>query len=48
MSVAAKVKNYGKKAINYPDDEVPVITAKDWVKSLSSDPVRDVRLCSQM
>ncbi|THG97802.1 hypothetical protein EW026_g4262 [Hermanssonia centrifuga] len=41
MSVAAKVKNYGKKAINYPDDEVPVITAKDWVKSLSSDPVRD-------
>lgn len=41
-----KLKNLGKQIIEYPEDAVPVVSTKDWVRDLSRNPVRDVRVVS--
>lgn len=40
-----KLKSIGKQIIEYPEDAVPVVSTKDWVRGLSRDPVRDVSHC---
>ncbi|PSR88884.1 hypothetical protein PHLCEN_2v5033 [Hermanssonia centrifuga] len=40
-SAFAKLKNYGKRTIGYPEDPVPVVSINHWVGNLSQDPKRD-------
>ncbi|CDO76529.1 hypothetical protein BN946_scf184750.g9 [Trametes cinnabarina] len=40
-SLVAKLKRYGKRVIGQPEDPVPVVTIKDWVRNISRDPKRD-------
>ncbi|THH13348.1 hypothetical protein EW146_g6854 [Bondarzewia mesenterica] len=34
-------KKYGKRVIGYPDDSVPVVSSRDWVRNLSKNPKRE-------
>ena len=38
----AKAKEFGKKVIKYPEDPVPVISTKDWVRDVTRDPLQKV------
>ncbi|KAI0781182.1 sulfate permease [Trametes elegans] len=40
-SFFAKAKSYGKRIIGQPEDPVPVVSVKDWVRTISKDPKRD-------
>ncbi|EJF62428.1 sulfate permease [Dichomitus squalens LYAD-421 SS1] len=40
-STFAKAKTYGKRVIGRPEDPVPVVTVKDWVRNISQNPARD-------
>ncbi|KAI0340647.1 sulfate permease [Trametopsis cervina] len=42
MPSAAKLKQIGKQIIEHPEDDVPVVSAKDWVTNSFHDPVRGV------
>lgn len=39
-------KEFGKKAIGYPEHTVPVVTVKDWFSQFNFDPIRSVRTFS--
>ncbi|KAH9853989.1 sulfate permease [Lenzites betulinus] len=41
VSLAAKAKSFGKRVIGQPEEPVPVVSIKDWVGSISSNPKRD-------
>lgn len=40
----SKFKKWGKGVIGYPDDPVQTVSVGHWIRSLSQDPKRDVRL----
>ena len=41
-SLVARLKSFGKRVIGQPEEPVPVVTVKDWVRNLSKDPKHDV------
>ena len=44
MAATDRLKKLGKQVIDYPEDAVPVISTKDWVKHVAQDPTRKVRI----
>ena len=38
----ANAKEFGKKVIDYPEEPVPVISTKDWLSRVFSDPLQKV------
>lgn len=42
MAAVGKLKNVGKKIIEYPEESAPVVSSVDWVKNLTRDPKRKV------
>ena len=45
-STFAKAKSFGKRVVGQPEEPVPVVTVKDWLRSVSQNPARDVsRYC---
>lgn len=42
--MATKVKNFGKRVIHYPEDPVPVVSSRDWVKGVFANPLQKVCL----
>jgi sodium-independent sulfate anion transporter 11 len=38
----ASIVRWSKRVVGYSDEAVPVISAKEWIQSLSEDPKRDV------
>ncbi|KAF4576856.1 hypothetical protein EYR36_000546 [Pleurotus pulmonarius] len=40
--MASTAKRLGKRIIGYPENTVPVISSRDWVRGLVKDPKRDV------
>ena len=37
------VKRAVKKVVGSPEENVPVVSTRDWLKGLSRDPLKDVR-----
>ncbi|KAI0085464.1 sulfate permease [Irpex rosettiformis] len=40
MESVDKLKKLGKQIIEYPEDAVPVVSSKDWVKGVAQNPTR--------
>ncbi|KAL0947155.1 hypothetical protein HGRIS_013282 [Hohenbuehelia grisea] len=41
--MSSLAKKWGKKAIDYPEEPVPVVSSRDWIQSLSTDPKNDIK-----
>ncbi|KAA1471250.1 sulfate permease [Dentipellis sp. KUC8613] len=39
--MAESAKRFGKRIIGYPEEKIPVISSKDWIRNLSKDPKGD-------
>lgn len=42
MASTDKLKNVGKKIIGYPEETVPVVSSRDWVKDRTHSPRQKV------
>ncbi|OBZ75767.1 putative sulfate permease C3H7.02 [Grifola frondosa] len=42
LTMAIQVRKLGKRIINYPEERIPVISARDWVRNLYHDPLQNI------
>jgi sodium-independent sulfate anion transporter 11 len=42
MASTSKAVKWGKKVIGHPEDPVPVVSSKDWLRGLVGNPKEDV------
>ena len=43
MTAGAKLKDVGKKIIDYPEESAPVVSSGDWIRGYTNHPKDKVR-----